>query len=79
MNPSDYEERLSEMERKVTEIHAFIFGVENQGGLNRIVDTMNSEVKTLSHFRSKMTGVAAAVGVGGGVLGSKVSEVIFGP
>lgn len=76
---SDLQRQVSSMEKKMAEVHAFVFGMEGQGGLSRLVERMEKEVKTLSGFRSKVAGIAAGIAILGGALGSKLSKLIFGP
>ena len=75
---ADLKARIQEIDEKVTQIHAFMFGVEEQGGLTRIVEHLDREVRMLSDFKSKVAGMSTLIAVLAGALGAKLSKFFFG-
>lgn len=56
------ETQFGELVRKIDQIHAYLFGIESQGGMSRRVDQIEVRLNVIETWRSRIAGIAATVG-----------------
>lgn len=64
--------RLEETAKKVDQIHQALFGAEGHGGLNRMVEDHERQLRDLQQHKAKALGVAAVLTIIGGAIGAKL-------
>ena len=68
--------QISDIQAKLTEIHATIFGVEGQGGLHRRIEKLEGHRDEINIFKAKMLGAVTVASAVASFLGVKIAAIL---
>jgi hypothetical protein len=68
--------QTDDLHTKVCDLHAFVFGVQGEGGLSGRVKALEGSDMDNKMFKAKVLGVAGAAGLAASLLGSKIGAAI---
>ena len=67
--------KIEDTAKKVDRIYQALFGIDGKGGLNKMVDDHEAQLKDLQQHKAKAIGVIAVLTLIGGAIGSKISSL----
>ena len=67
--------KIEDTAKKVDRIYQELFGIDGKGGLRKIVDDHETQLKELQQHKAKALGVIAVLTLLGGAVGSKLSSL----
>ena len=67
--------KIEDTAKKVDRIYQALFGIDGKGGLNKMVDDHESQLKDLNQHKAKAMGVIAVLTLLGGAIGAKISSL----
>lgn len=72
----EQEENFNRLLTQVGDLHAFVFGVQGQGGLAERVKVLEGADIDNRAFKAKVLGVATVAGLAASVLGAKLGAAL---